>query len=750
MPKKKQASVFVPLNEKDVKYAIEIPVKTPDPSSLVTFEKAKTLKKKKTTQTPPPSKEYIIVITEKPAAAAKIADALGNARKMSEQGVPYYELVRDQKKIIVACAVGHLFTIAQKEKSSTWPVFNLHWSPNYLEKKNDWSKKYHQTLVKLCKNAENFIVATDYDIEGEVIGWNIIRFIAKANDAERMKFSSLTKDELEEAFQKRSKTINWGQAIAGEARHYLDWMYGINLSRALMSAIKKAGNFKIMSIGRVQGPSLNIIVERELDIKNFKSEPYWQVFLIVNDGQNKIEVKYIKDLTKKSELIPFQNLKGKKAHAVTEKKEQQLPPPPPFDLTTLQTEAYRFYRITPARTLQIAQQLYLTGAISYPRTSSQKIPDVIQPKKILEKLSKMFPFIKDNVKRAKPVEGKKSDPAHPSIYPTGELPSFDGENKKIYDLIVRRFVSCFCNNAIIDRKQILVTREDLKFTANGAQIREQGWMRVYKSDLKEKEQPDVNGEVLIEEARIEEKMTQPPKRYTPASLVAELAKRNLGTKATRAAIVETLYDRGYMKEQSIEATPLGIQLISTLKKYSPVIIDEKLTRHFEEEMDSLQTMKHNLLEREEQVIQEAKKHIQDISQEFQKKEKEIGQELIEANKESRKEEQEANILTQCPQCSIGNLRILYSPKTKRSFIGCTHYPQCKAVYSLPPNALIKKAGKTCPECKFPKLLSIKKGKRPWEFCFNPQCPTRQAGYIKKEIQIHEKTIENANTESEEH
>lgn len=766
MPRKKQGDVFIPVDERDIKHALEVPVKQVDPSSLMTIEKPGRKKRIKKELKPLLNAEgkvgkiikrpgdYILIITEKPAAAAKIADALGNARKISEGGVSHYELTRNNKKLVVACAVGHLFTIVQKEKSGKWPVFDLEWRPNFQAKKNDWSKKYYTTLTKLCKDAESFIVATDYDIEGEVIGWNIIRFIAKVKDAERMKFSSLTKPELEEAYEKRRKTIDWGQAIAGETRHYLDWMYGINLSRALMSAIKKAGSFRIMSIGRVQGPALNIVVERELEIKNFKSEPYWQVFLIVNDGRNKVEVKYIKDLTKKSELIPFKNLKGKKTLATTEKNEQHLPPPAPFDLTTLQTEIYRFFRISPARTLQIAQQLYLQGIISYPRTSSQKIPEAIQPKKILDRLAKTFSFIKENAKRAIPIEGKKSDPAHPSIYPTGEFADVEGDNKKVYELIVRRFVSCFCNDAVIDRKQITITYEDLKFTASGAQIKEEGWMKVYKSSLKEKELPDVQGEVLIEESRIEEKMTQPPKRYTPASLVAELTKRNLGTKATRAAIVETLYQRGYIKEQSIEATSLGIQITSTLKRYSPIIIDEKLTRYFEKEMDLLQTIKTSLSEKEEQVIQEAKRHIQDIAKEFQIKEMDIGKELISANTELRKAEQEANTLNQCPNCKKGSLRIMYSPKIRRSFIGCSSYPECKTIYSLPPNALIKPSQKACPECTFQRVLAIRKAKRPWEFCFNPQCPTRQVGYVapknqegnqeqKEEIQINEKPLNDA-------
>lgn len=126
-------------------------------------------------------------------------------------------------------------------------------------------------------------MATDYDIEGEVIGLNIVRYICNQQDASRMKFSTLTKTELEQAYENKSPNINWGQAIAGETRHYLDWFYGINLSRALMNAIKTTGKFKIMSIGRVQGPALHLIVQKEKEIAAFKPKPYWQIFITISD-----------------------------------------------------------------------------------------------------------------------------------------------------------------------------------------------------------------------------------------------------------------------------------------------------------------------------------------------------------------------------------------------------------------------------------------------------------------------------------
>ena len=204
-----------------------------------------------------------------------------------------------------------------------------------------------------------------------------------------------------------------------------------------------------------------------------------------------------------------------------------------------------------------------------------------------------------------------------------------------------------------------------------------------------------------------------------------MEKRNLGTKATRASIIETLYDRGYIKEKSIEATPLGMSLISTLEKYSPVIIDENLTRKFEKEMDAILQSKKNFEDKEKKVIEEAKETIKKISQDFEKNKEEIGKELVSAEMEIQKQNKEENKLIQCPVCKKGTLAITYSRKNRKYFVACNAYPECRNTYSLPPDSLIKKSDKVCSECGFPMLISIRKGKRPWEFCFNKDCPTNK-------------------------
>lgn len=741
---------FIPI--KDVKMTTEKEVKQkPSLSELTTVEspgkpvpasfmarktkKTRKTRKKKAPKTKEqgvtiraPPKDSTLIITEKPQAAFKIASALGKAKKYSEDSVPYYELDREGKKIVVASAVGHLFNLTYKKGQKGWPIFELEWMPSYEKKSSAFTKKYYNVLKKLSRRAKDIIIATDFDIEGEVIGWNVLRFICNKKNAKRMKFSTLTAPELEESFNNPLPELAWENAYAGETRHIIDWLYGINLSRALMSAIKHTGSFRILSIGRVQGPALKIIIERERQIQNFKSEPYWQVFADINRNSEEPSVlgfKHPEDIFDKKKLLKFKNIK--EAIAETKKSEEHILPPFPFDLTTLQTEAYKYHKISPSETLRIAQKLYINGVISYPRTSSQKIPYAINPKKILKALSRHFPEVKEAT-RAKPIEGRKSDPAHPSIYPTGDVQKLMDREDKIYKLVVKRFISAFSPDAVTENKRIILTAakdKSIRFTTSGLKIKEKGWTKVYPTKMEEKSLPDLDGKVKIDKIRFDEKETQPPKRYTPASLISTLEKKNLGTKATRSTIVDTLFERSYLDGKSIQATPLGLRLIEALEKYSPIIIDENLTRTLEQEMEKIQESKEDFEKKEEEIIEKTRKIITDISKEFKVKEAEIGKELAKGLEVLREEQIKANTLIQCPKCKKGDLRILFNRASRRYFVACSAYPNCKKTYSLPPNSLVKKSEKTCESCNFPKLLAIRKAKRPWEFCFNPECEINQ-------------------------
>ncbi len=673
-----------------------------------------------------------LIIAEKPAASEKIAKALADDKveKKQEEGVAYYKIKHNGKKIYVACAVGHLYNLTEEKKSGwTYPVFNIEWKASYLINKDSaFTKKYVDALKILSKKSDEFTVATDFDLEGSTIGYNVIRFISGKKDAKRMKYSTLTKDELVESYEKATKHLDWPQIEAGETRHFMDFYYGINLSRALTLAIKSVGRFKVMSSGRVQGPALKLIVDKEKEIMNFKPKKYWQLELIGNIKKTDISAWHNKDKfwEKKEAEKSLKNSEGKKA-VINDLKKRTIKqePPVPFDLTNLQMEAYRVFGISPKQTLALAQDLYLAGLISYPRTSSQQLPEALNYKKIITLLSKNKSYkeiCEELLKRAlKPNNGKKVDLAHPALHPTGEIPDKVGEKElKIYDLIVRRTLASFGKEALRENMEMEIDVNKEIFVTKGSRTIESGWHTIYKY-LKFEDQllPDVKKgeEVKVKEIKMYEKETMPPKRFTPASIIKELSKRNLGTKATRSEIVDTLFNRNYVYGESIQATDLGIKVIETLEKYSPDILDEKLTRYFEKEMDQIQKGKL----KKEKVLEEARKILTKILTDFKKKEKNIGEALVESIDETQNE---MNLIGKCPKCE-GDLKIMFSPKTKSKFIGCSNYPKCTAIFNVPKTGLIKNTKNLCKVCNYPKMLVIRKGKRPQEICINPDCKSKQ-------------------------
>ncbi len=673
---------------------------------------------------------YELIITEKPAAMTKIAEALadGKAIKKSNDGVPYYEVTHGKKDIVVTCAVGHLFTVTvDGEKKWTYPIFTIKWEQSSkVNKESKFTAKYVSSIKKLAKDATSFVVATDFDIEGEVIGYNILKFLCKKTDARRMKFSTLTKDELRESYEHALPHIEWGQASAGLTRHELDWYYGINLSRALSQAMKEAGRFKILSSGRVQGPALKIVVDLEKQIQAFKPVPYWEMQLLGSIKTENIEAWHIdgKIFEKnKADAILAKTKSAKEGRiAEAETKQFEQHPPTPFDLTTLQTEAYRALRIKPKQTLELAQSLYLAGAISYPRTSSQQLPPSIGYKKILTALGKqkIYQALTTQLlskSKLAPYNGKKTDPAHPAIYPTGSPANVNEQELRLYDLIVKRFLATFADPAKRETATLKIDVNTELFVAKGTRTVFPGWHLFYLPYISFEEQQLPSAKegdrVTISSITQLEKETQPPKRYTQASIIKELERKNLGTKSTRAQVVDTLYQRGYVSGEPLEATSLGIHTIETLEKYCEQIIDEGLTRHFEEEMEEIREQK----KEGKEVLTEARDVLTKVLTEFKKKEKEIGEGLLSATREA---EFTANTIGQCPNCQ-GTL-LMKKGKFGR-FVACDKYPDCKTTFKVPAQGLVKASDKICELCKHP-MIKIIKHKNFQELCINLECKSK--------------------------
>ncbi len=664
-----------------------------------------------------------LIITEKPNVAERIANAIGTPQKQRRKGINYY-VVGDT---FVAPAVGHIFTLAEKNKGPwRYPVFEIEWVPSCnVNKASEFTRNYLENIKFLAKDCNEFINACDYDIEGETIGFNVIKHACGhdpiSNNVKRMRFSTLTRDSILNAY-KHLEPIHKEMADAGLTRHILDWYWGINLSRALTLAIKSAGNYVTLSIGRVQGPTLKILAERDKEISAFNPESYWELWMLARKEKDRVKALHKEEkFWNKEKVEETRKRCGKTAKVVDVKKSHytQLSPVP-FDLTTLQTESYKHLKISPKRTLEVAQELYTNALISYPRTSSQILPPEINYLEIMRKLSGI-PDYNDLIqlllekKKLKPHNGKKKDQAHPAIHPTGEVPrTLHGDPGRVYDLIIRRFLATFGEAAKRETVKVELDNNSEVFIAKGTRTIKKGWHIFYGPYVKfeEEELPELHkGDKLqVEKIILDGKETKPPKRYTPASIIRRMEKSNIGTKATRSQVLDILFRRNYLRGKSIEVTPLGMGVVDTLDKFCPEVLSEKLTRKFEQEMNQIESGK----VKSEKVIDDGRIAITKISREFKSKEREIGISLSRALQKKEKKS-----LGRCPKCE-GNLVLRKS--RFGYFVGCDNYPDCRFTISLP-KGNIKVSGE-CKHCHYPTLTAYRRGK-PFSFCINPECPSKR-------------------------
>ena len=666
-----------------------------------------------------------LIICEKPKVAQKVADALaeGKVEQDSLFGVSYYKLRRKGREVVVAAAVGHMYSLKQAEGAKGYPVFDIGWVPTHeVEKRAAFGKKYLKALESLSRKAKEFVNSCDYDPEGWRIGFNIIRFAGRSVKGKRMKCSALTKEDLVEAYEDAGE-LDYGNAYAGEARHMLDWFYGINLSRALMEAIKKAGKFRLMSIGRVQGPALKILSVRERAIEKFRSQPYWELMVQVHGTTfTNARGKFRSSEDAKAALARTAN-EGT-VSSVEVRQFKQIPPAP-FDLTSLQVEAHRWFGFSPAFTLQLAQSLYEGSFISYPRTASQKLPSKLNHPKLIsivgrnEKYAELSNRLLSE-KRIAPHEGKKEDPAHPAIHPISDQRPGDAREAKLFDLIVRRYLACFAEAATRESGRIELQLGEERYEARGARTIQRNWMDYYEPYVKFEEisLPPLaeNQRVEAERPKMAEKKTKPPARYTEASIVQELESRSLGTKATRSAIIETLYKRGYVEGKSIQVTPLGLSVVDALSHSCPHILDEELTRKIEMEMEFIRTGELT----EEKVLEDGKRIISEILEEFRQKEELIGKELLSSLHETKEQE---NLLGKCKVCG-SDLKIIRL-RTGSVFAGCSGYPKCRNTFPLPQQGKIVPLHKECEACGTPKVRVFRARSRPFEMCLDPKCETKK-------------------------
>jgi DNA topoisomerase-1 len=435
------------------------------------------------------------------------------------------------------------------------------------------------------------------------------------------------------AYQNLMPHLDFNLVEAGETRHIVDFLWGVNLSRMLTCTTERwSKRYITLSTGRVQGPVLKLLVKREKAIQSFVPTSFWQIFSKIDVRGIVYDIEYEKvRIVKKDEVDKIVETCSGKTGIVTDviiRKFEQTQPTP-FDLGTLQAEAYRYFGFMPSQTLRVAERLYLDGLISYPRTGSQKIPPSVDSRKILNSLAKEVKYRELTnflLKKEKleSTQGKRMDIAHPAIYPTGNLPTrkLGWQEERIFDLVVREFMAIFGEKTQKESMIAKINIEEYTFILHGIRTVKKGWLRFYESFVESKDiMPSIKkGErVLVKEIHCEEKTTQPPPRYNPSSLLKLMDKSNIGTKATRAEIIDTLYKRGYIEEKGIVVTKLGYGIIETLEKYCPKILSIEFTRDLEEKMENIENGKQN----KEEVLEEAINKLKPILEEAREKEEDI-------------------------------------------------------------------------------------------------------------------------------
>lgn len=587
-------------------------------------------------------------LCEKPSALKLISRALGDPTYKTYNSVGYNIIKNEQHTLILASAVGHLFNLTQKNKQDN-PILDTVWQASWqINDKESYKKRYFECIDYLVKNNnfDRFIISCDFDIEGLLIG--AITFSKLPIDFKKiywMKMNSLAKYDIQQAYQNLDRPNgNW--INAGYTRHEIDYLFGINLTKLFSKIVNThRKHYKTISLGRVQTPTLKFIIDRENEIRNFIPEKYYNVCLTL-EIEGKQYHAYHKIIDTRDKLLAEEivnRCKGKESCEVSllQQETEEKQPYHCFNISTCEQEAWRNLRYTPDFTDKQLQELYTNGLISYPRTDTTTIKGV-PIKTVLDLLSGKTSYNQNTTynsfieeiqqKQYTSISGGKHDGAHLCIYPTGKDSTFlkNEYYKNIIDLIIRRFLATFYPNLIIKRTTATLFIASDFFTLKGSELIEQGWQQVYhfyRPQIEYLPQLQQGQKIKVVSVDLIESQTQPPFRYSYASLVRMMEKQQIGTKATRSDICKKLFFRNYIQTKKGEAltpTLLGEKLIQTALKYSPLITDVEMTRKLEQ---NLQQIENGSLDKNI-VLEQSKVLLQGIIKTIEQNSTFIEQELV--------------------------------------------------------------------------------------------------------------------------
>jgi len=668
----------------------------------------------------------VLVIVESPAKAKTIGKFLG-------------------RNYTVKASMGH---VRDLPKSQFGVDVEHNFAPKYItiRGKGDILKE----LRTASKKADKILLAPDPDREGEAIAWHL-QHLLKIDEKEpcRIEFNEITKHAIQDAV-KHPRTVDENRVEAQQARRILDRLVGYNLSPLLWRKIRKG-----LSAGRVQSVAVRLITDREEEIQDFVPEEYWTLTgVMAKPGDKTFEAKLLKEGEEKLSIPNreameriLKRLEGATYTVVEVKKRQKRRnPAPPFTTSTLQQEAYRKLNFPARKTMQVAQQLYegldlgkegTVGLVTYIRTDSTRISDLAIEEVRGLILNKFGTDYLPEEPRIFNTKGKAQN-AHEAIRPTSALREPDAikshlsrDQYKLYKLIWERFVACQMSSAIVDTTSMDIEAKGLVFRATGSIVKFAGFMKLYiegtdeETSDSDKLLPElVKGDSLElqDELQPRQHFTQPPSRYTDASLIKTLEELGIGRPSTYAPIVETIQRRGYVvkEEKQFFPTELGILVVDMLKTHFPEIIDVDFTAAMEDKLDQI-------AEGETEWVEVLKDFYEPFHETLEKAEEAIGKVEI------------ADEVTDelCPNCGR-NLVVKLGRFGK--FLACPGFPECH--FTKP---ILEPTGVKCPKCEG-EIVSrrSKKGRKfygcsnypgcefvVWDFPTEKRCPDCGEMLVKK-------------------
>jgi len=567
-------------------------------------------------------------------------------------------------------------------------------------------------------------VATDFDREGELIGSEAVEYsLGKEalDNVYRAHFSSLTPLEVKSSFSSLTR-INKAIASAAETRQILDLIWGATLTRFISISADRLGH-DFLSVGRVQSPTLALIVDREKLIKEFKPEPYWRIEALFHTTDIEFQGNHSKGDIRDENIAKaiFGIVSNAATAKVTDinKKKRSDKPPTPFSTTEF-IRAANTLGISAARIMSVAEDLYTNGFISYPRTDNTVYPKGLDLRETVEALRKgHYRIACDHILAKKeiiPTRGKKETTDHPPIYPTSYATREDlgPEKYRIYDLVVRRFLATLHDPTELEVTSVKLDVKGERFNASGQVILDPGYRSIYTySKVNENLLPILDVGMLVDIRKMEllSKETKPPNRYSQGGLIQEMEKLGLGTKSTRHEIIQKLYSRRYIEDTPPTPTLSGEALINSLERHARTITRPDMTARLEEDMELISRSKLD----QEEVLKESTDMLRKILEEMEQHSRDIGREISEALRVQE-------IVGKCPRCNND----LYQVRSKRGkrYVRCSKYPGCSKSYPLPQRGKIDFTGLSCEVCRSPMIVIYRKGARPFEVCINPQCPSR--------------------------